>query len=190
MTPSDPLHSFDVVSSSPCDHRHERFWKQGWADAVLSHIKNCPCNPGGRSIFCIHALYFNREVTPSQYLESLGCSQTTIRIFQVTQIVAALLDTTRRVVEKWNVNPGNDSNLEESRGILLEDRGRILSLRLKSTDKKQVFLLIEETRKRLALYPPRDGDDFLQQYWEPVRLFNTRLQLGLREKILRETTNR
>lgn len=190
MNASDSPHSFDVVSSSPCDHRHERFWKQGWADTVLSHIKNCPCNPEGRNIFCIHAIYFNREVNPSQYLESLGCSQTTIRIFQVTQIVSALLDTTRRVVEKWNVSPWNASNLAESRGILLQDHGRILSLPVSSDNKEPLFLLIEETRKRLALYPPRDGDYFLQQYWEPVRSLNMRLQLGLREKILRETTNR
>lgn len=190
MDSPEPSHSFDVASSFPCDHRHERFWKQGWADVVLEKIRNCPCNPGGWNIFCIHSLYFNPDNSPTKYLESLNCSWTTIRRFQVTQIVAALLDTTRRVVEKWNVNPGNGSNLEESRGILLKNQGRVTTLPLSLRSKASMFVLIEETRKRLALYPPRDGDIFLEKYWEPVRWFNTRLQLSVREKIPQETLPR
>ncbi len=74
--------------------------------------------------------------------------------------------------------------------MLLENQGRISTLPLSLRKKAPMFMLIEETKKRLALYPPRDGEVFLQKYWEPVRWFNTRLQLSVREKILQETLPR
>jgi hypothetical protein len=187
MDSSSSSHPFDVASSLPCRHIHESFWKKGWVDAVVEQITNCPCNPGGCNIFCVHSLYSNPNNSPTKYLESLNCSWITIRRFQVTQIVANLLDTTRRVVEKWNVNLGNSSNLAQSRGILLENQGRVSTLPLPLRKKAPMFLLIEETKNRLALYPPRDGEVFLKKYWEPVRSFNARLQLSVREKILQET---
>jgi hypothetical protein len=177
--------SVDFASSSPCDHRHEEFWKPGGARAVEQQIMLCPCNPKWGNPFCIHFSYRSAgHFTVTDYLQFMGYPDVFIREFQVSQTVASLLDTTRRLPGKWNVSPSNRTNLAESRGILLRHESEIAQSELPSEDRNMSQILIDETRNRLALYAPADWKYFLNNFWNPVHENNIRRQLSLREQSL------
>lgn len=183
--------SLDSVDfrSSPCDHRHELLWNHGWVGAVRSAIIGCPCNPEGKNPFCIHFAYKNNgNFTVTDYLRSIGCTDAVIWKFHATQFITSLLDTTRRVTVKWNVNPGDRGDLEESRGILSTFDDQVVrgERDLSFQSKRKAQLLISETRARIWLSVPVDGAVFLNKFWNPVRMDNLIRQFSVREKVLQK----
>ena len=181
------LDSVDFDSSLPCDHRQELLWNDGWTRAVQRWIMNCPCNPNGANPFCIHFAYKNGDnFTVTDYLRFIGCSNTLIHKFQTTQIVTSILDTTRRVAVKWNVNPGDCGDLPQSRSILSTLDDQVGRITLPARNKKKIQILLHETRERIWLSVPVDGTIFLTHFWNPVRDDNILRQLFVREKVLKK----
>jgi len=175
----------DFSNEAWCPHDHELLWSNGWGvSAVVAGIMKCPHNSSKVSPWCIHGSYhWLDSASVDHYFLKLAVPQWIIDEYNVSMFLAGLLDTTRRAPVKGSVGSwevGFDISSENNSILNLE---YVISLQNVPVEEEiLVRSLLNQTRKMLTGIPAdkEKTENFLQRFWEPVRIRNALRQVRVR----------
>lgn len=168
-----------------CPYSHEVLWT-GWVSAVVHEILQCPHNTDKRSIFCVHHSYHNLSSDAiDKALRQLHVPEEIIAEYATFLVVAQILDTTRRLPERWSLSNSDHIALIEDQGQLFNFRYLLQHmLKVDIDEKTALLLLLDSIPQHLTGSPLDDSsrEDFMI-LWGALHAFNAQRQESIVQSI-------